>query len=191
MRVSHRFPCVDNIIDYYKGSMKIDPAIAARGRRSARLEASEAGPWRPEESLGYKLKLAHHAWTRHFDAALRPLGLTHVQLIALYAIERRRQRGEIPSQVQVAAATQLDPMMISKILRLLEERGYLKRSPHPDDPRANALHLTHAGSALVRAALPVVCDAQAAFFDCRLDADSQRALAELLDRVLAPAPAAN
>ena len=171
--------------------MKTDPAIATRGRRSAQLEASEAGPWRPEESLCYRLKHAYHAWTRHFDAALRPLGLTHVQFIALDAIERRHQRGEVPSQVQVAAATQLDPMMISKILRLLEERGYLKRSPHPDDPRANALHLTHAGDALVRAAMPVVRDAHATFFECRLDGDSQQALAGLLDRLLAPAPAAN
>ena len=171
--------------------MKTDLPIATRGRRSARREASEVRPWRPEESLCYRLKHAYHAWTRHFDAALRPLGLTHVQFIALYAIERRRERGEIPSQAQVAAATQLDQMMISKILRLLEERGYLKRSPHPDDPRANALHLTHAGDALVRAALPLVRDAYAAFFDCRLDADSQQELAGLLDRVLASAPAAN
>jgi DNA-binding MarR family transcriptional regulator len=171
--------------------MKTDLATGARGRRSARRRAPEAGAWRPEESLGYRLKLAYHAWMRHFDAALRPLGLTHVQFIALYAIERRRQRGEIPSQVQVATAAQLDPMMISKILRLLEERGYLKRSPHPDDPRANALHLTHAGRALVRAALPVYRDAHAAFFDCRFDAACQEALAELCDRVLAPAPAAN
>jgi DNA-binding MarR family transcriptional regulator len=169
--------------------MKTHPAIAARGRRSARREASEAVPC--EESLGHRLRLAYHAWTRHFDAALRPLGLTPVQFIALYVIECRHQRGEIPSQVQIAAATQLDPMMISKILRLLEERGYLKRSPHPDDPRANALHLTHAGDALLRAALPVFRDAHAAFFDCRFDADSQQALAQLLDRMLAPAPAAN
>jgi len=171
--------------------MKSDLPIAARRRRSARGGASEAGQWPPEESLGYRLKLAHQAWTRHFDAALRPLGLTPVQFIALYAIERRHQMGEIPSQVQIAGATQANPMMVSKILRLLEERGYLKRSPHPDDPRANALHLTHAGRALVRAASPVLRDAQAAFFDRRLDADSQRSLAELLDRVLAPAPAAN
>ena len=168
--------------------MKTDLATAASGRRSGRRGASEAGPWRPEEGLCYRLKHAYHAWTRHFDAALRPLGLTHVQFLALYAIERLRQRDEIPSQSQVAAATQLDPMMISKILRLLEERGYLKRSPHPDDPRANALHLTHAGDALVRAAMPVVRDAHATFFDCRLDADSQQALAQLLDRVLAPPP---
>ena len=171
--------------------MKTDLPTAASGRRSGRRGASEARPWRPEESLCYRLKHAYHAWTRHFDAALRPLGLTHVQFITLYAIERCRQRGAIPSQVQVAAETQLDPMMISKILRLLEERGYVKRSPHPDDPRANALHLTHAGDALVRAALPLIRDAYAAFFDCRLDADSQRVLAELLDRVVASAPAAN
>ena len=171
--------------------MKTDLANAASGRRSGRRGASEAGPWRPEEGLCYRLKHAYHAWTRHFDAALRPLGLTHVQFLALYAIERLRQRDEIPSQSQVAAATQLDPMMISKILRLLEERGYLKRSPHPDDPRANALHLTHAGDALVRAAMPVVRDAHATFFECRLDGDSQQALAGLLDRLLAPAPAAN
>ena len=168
--------------------MKTDQPIATRRRRSAPRGASEARPWRPEGSLCYRLKHAYHAWTRHFDAALRPLGLTHVQFIALHAIERHRQRGEIPSQVQVAAATQLDPMMISKILRLLEQRGYLKRSQHPADPRANALHLTHAGDALVRAAIPVVRDAHAAFFDCRLDGDSQQALAALLDRVFAPAP---
>jgi DNA-binding MarR family transcriptional regulator len=169
--------------------MKTNLATAAPGRRSGRRGASEAVPC--EESLGHRLRLAYHAWTRHFDAALRPLGLTPVQFIALYVIERRHQRGETPSQVQVAAATQLDPMMISKILRLLEERGYLKRSPHPDDPRANALHLTHAGGALLRAALPVFRDAHAAFFDCRFDADSQQALAELLDRMLGPTRAAN
>ena len=169
--------------------MKTDPGIAARERGSGRRGASEAVPC--EESLSHRLRLAYHAWTRHFDAALRPLGLTPVQFIALSVIGLRHQRGETLSQVQVAAATQLDPMMISKILRLLEERGYLKRSPHPDDPRANALHLTHAGDALLRAALPVFRDAHAAFFDCRFDADSQQALAELLDRVLAPAPAAN
>jgi DNA-binding MarR family transcriptional regulator len=170
--------------------MKTDPATAAApGRRSGRRGAAEVVPC--EETLGYRLKLAYHAWTRHFDAALRPFGLTPVQFVALYAIERRHQRGEIPSQVQVATATQLDPMMVSKILRLLEERGYLKRSPHPDDPRANALHLTHAGRALVRVALPVFRDAHAAFFDCRFDADSQQALAELLDRMPALAPAAN
>src|ERR1700751_5331793 len=116
---------VDNIIVYYI-HMKIDLATVAPARRSARREASEAVPC--EESLGHRLRLAYQAWMRHFDAALRPLGLTPVQFIALNVIGRHHQHGEIPSQVQVATATHLDAMMISKTLRLLEERGYLKRS---------------------------------------------------------------
>jgi DNA-binding MarR family transcriptional regulator len=117
--------------------------------------------------VGYRLKLALHAWTRQLDAALRPLGVTHLQFIALAAIEIFRERGETPSQVRIAGLMQLDPMMISKILRLLESRGFIERSTHPDDPRANALHLTPAGKELVRAGSPVVRAAHAGFFDCR------------------------
>jgi DNA-binding MarR family transcriptional regulator len=141
--------------------------------------------------VGYRLKLALHAWTRQLDAALRPLGVTHVQFIALAAIEIFRERGETPSQVRIAAAIQFDVMMISKILRRLESRGYIERCPHPDDPRANALHLTPAGRELVVAGSSVVRTAHASFFDCRLDADGKRTLAALLDRLLMPGTAAN
>ena len=153
-----------------------------------RVEAApDPAPWRPEESIGYRLKLALHAWTRHLDAALRPLGVTHLQFIALSTIEVLRERGEVPSQVRLAAFTRLDVMMISKILRLLEQRGYLERRPHPDDPRANALTVTAAGCELVRTAVPLVRAAHAGFFDRRLDADGKERLAGLLDRLLCPA----
>ena len=167
-------------------------AVGARSRNrrpAARQKKPDAAPWSPEESVGYRLKLALHAWTRQLDAALRPLGVTHLQFIARACVEFFGERGETPSQVRIAEALQLDTMMLSKILRLLEERGSVKRSPHPDDPRANALHLTPAGRALVRAATPVVRAAHAAFFDCRLDAAGKRTLAALLDRLLAPGTA--
>jgi len=135
--------------------------------------------------------LALHAWTRQLDAALRPLGVTHLQFLALDAIEIFSERRETPSQVRIAGFLQLDPMMISKILRLLENRGYVERSPHPDDPRANALQLTSAGRELVLAGSPVARAAHAAFFDCRLDADGKQRLSSLLDRLLAPGTATN
>lgn len=160
-------------------------------RPTAPGQKSDSAVWRHEESVGYRLKLALHAWTRHLDAALRPLGVTHLQCLALAAIEIFCEAGETPSQVRIAAYMQLDPMMISKILRLLEKRGYVERCTHPEDPRANALHLTAAGRALVEAASPVVRAAHARFFDCRLDADGRQALAALLDRLLVPEPAAN
>jgi MarR family transcriptional regulator, organic hydroperoxide resistance regulator len=159
------------------------PRSAAPGSRTV------TALWRPEESVGYRLRLAHHAWTRQLDAVLRPLGVTHLQFIALDAIEIFCERGETPSQVRIAAFMQFDAMMISKILRLLEERGYVERRQHPEDPRANALQLTPAGRELLQAASPVVRAAHAAFFDCRLDADGKKMLAALLDRLLAPATA--
>jgi DNA-binding MarR family transcriptional regulator len=147
--------------------------------------------WRPEDSVGYRLKLALHAWTRQLDTALRPLGVTHVQFIALVTIQIFREREETPSQVRIAETTKFDVMMISKILRRLESRGYIERNPHPDDPRANALHLTPAGRELVRAGSQVVRAAHAGFFDCRLDSNGKRTLAGLLDRLLLPGTATN
>ena len=141
---------------------------------------------RPEESIGYRLKLALQAWTRHLDAALRPLGVTHLQAFALAAIELFCERGETPSQVRIAEFMQCDPMMISKILRLLENRGYVERCPHPDDPRANALRLTSAGRKLVLEGSSVVRAAHVRFFDCRLDGREKQTLADLLDRLLMP-----
>jgi DNA-binding MarR family transcriptional regulator len=147
--------------------------------------------FRPEESLGYRLKLALQAWTRYLDAALRPLGVTHLQAFALATIELLCERGETPSQVRVAGYMQLDVMMISKILRVLEERGYIKRCPHPDDPRANALYATAAGRALVRATSPAVRAAHSEFFDRRLDAEEKQTLTALLERLLTPATSIN
>ncbi len=171
--------------------MRTTIAASSRTHRPAAREKTNAGPYRPEESVGYRLKLALYAWTRHLDAALRPLGVTHLQFLVLDYIALCHQHGEIPSQVRIAALMQLDPMMISKILRLLEARGHVRRSPHPDDPRANALYLTATGSALVQAGSPIARAAHAAFFDRRLDAAGKQTLAALLDRLLAPAAAAH
>jgi DNA-binding MarR family transcriptional regulator len=158
-------------------------AAAVQPRSAATRATPKPPPWPWEKSLGYRLKLALQAWTRHLDAALRPLGITHLQFFTLQAIEAFSERGETPAQIRIAKAMQFDQMMISKILRLLEQRGYLERSPHPDDPRANALYLTPAGRALVRKASSVARTAHAAFFDCRLDANGKETLAVLLDRL--------
>lgn len=166
-------------------------ASARRRHKAASPTSIDNAIMRPEESIGYRLKLALQAWTRHLDAALRPIGVTHLQAFALAAIELFRERGETPSQVRIAEFMQCDPMMISKILRLLESRGYVERCPHPDDPRANALHLTSAGRKLVLEGSPVIRAAHARFFDCRLDADGKQTLADLLDRLLMPGIPAN
>ena len=137
----------------------------------------------PKETLGYRMKRALNAWSRRFDSALRPLGLTHLQFVTLAAIREMRVEGGIPSQVRVAEWMHQDTMMLSKILRLLEDRGYVSRHPHPDDPRANALELTDSGLEVLARGVPLVIDAHEAFFG-RLPNEERRVLTMSLDRLL-------
>ena len=139
--------------------------------------------WSPGSSIGYRLKRVLHSWTRQFDQALRPLGLTHLQFITLAAIEHISASGEIPSQVRVAEWMHTDAMMMSKILRLLEDRDHIERFMHPDDPRANALALTEVGRQSLQRGKPIVAAAHEAFFGRLSDAE-RRALAASLDRLL-------
>ena len=64
------------------------------------------------------------------------------------------RRGALTGAVAVVAGgiagfAKVDRMMVSKILRLLEAKGYVARTTHPDDPRANRVDLTRSGRAAV------------------------------------------
>lgn len=50
----------------------------------------------------------------------------------------------------LAAAEGLDPSTMSRRLASLEERGFIRRSPDPDDRRAQVLSLTDAGQDALR-----------------------------------------
>lgn len=141
------------------------------------------GDFKPSDSFGYRLWHVTHAWQRRMEAALAPLDLTQLQYVTLAKTAWISRTGEIPSQTRVACEAAMDRMMISKVLRLLESKGYITRAPHPDDPRANRIDLTDAGYAALTKALSIVHAEQKAFFG-RLGQAGQTALAEQLDRLL-------
>lgn len=98
--------------------------------------------------------------------ALKPLGLTHVQFVLLASTWWLTEvAGESPTQRRVAEHAATDPMMTSQVLRVLEERSLITRSPDPKDGRARRLGVTHQGAALAQQAMTVVETADAAFFD--------------------------
>lgn len=138
---------------------------------------------RPGETFGYRLSTVTHAWRRRFEAALSDIGLTHCQFVLLAKTAWLLHEGERPTQTQVAATAHMDRMMVSKVLRTLEEKGFVVRATHPDDPRANAVELTVAGRAALAAADPILRSAQEAFFG-RLGQAGMDALAEQLDRLI-------
>ena len=113
---------------------------------------------------GFLLWQVNLAWQRVITAALRPLGLTHVQFVLLACSWWLGRSGEEPNQVDVAHQSGTDPKMTSEVLRKLETAGLIVRSVDAKDTRARRVRVTEAGAELARRAVGVVEDADATFF---------------------------
>ena len=55
----------------------------------------------------------------------------------------------------VCEVTDLEKATVSRAVRRLEERGLIRRTPLPEDQRAQVLSLTDAGSSLMKELLPL------------------------------------
>lgn len=132
-------------------------------------------------SLGFLLWHATLRWQRMIAAALRPLGLSHVQFVLLAVLWWfATERGKHPSQRALAEQAGTDPMMTSQVLRTLEHKKLLVRQPDPRDARARRLALTRSGKRLAVKAIEVVESVDAEFFGEVADA---RGLGTMLVRL--------
>ncbi len=118
----------------------------------------------PVRTFGFRLWHVQHAYMRRLEAALLPLGLTHMQYVMLRVADHLAQAGEQPTQARLAVGTATDRMMVSKVLRLLEGKGLVVRPVHPTDARAHHVVLTAEGRRLVAQAIPLALQAQAEYF---------------------------
>ena len=138
---------------------------------------------RPEESLGWRLWHVLHAYQRTLEQSLVALDLTHLQYMLLALTGYLTLAGEIPSQARLAAVAGLDKMMVSKVIRLLEDKGFVRRSPHPNDPRANRVDVTADGVEVLYKALPLARLLHDRFFDCLGERKDE--LGDLVDALMA------
>jgi DNA-binding MarR family transcriptional regulator len=117
-----------------------------------------------DESPGLLLWQVTNQWQALQRATLKPFDLTHVQFVLLASLTWLDVDGPV-TQRQLADHAATDPMMTSQVLRSLEERGLVRRAPHPDDGRARALTVTPKGRAFANKAVVAVeaCDNE--FFD--------------------------
>jgi DNA-binding MarR family transcriptional regulator len=85
--------------------------------------------------------------------------------------------------VELARALRYNPGALTRLLDKLEQRGYLKRVPDPDDRRALRLELTASGKALRKRAIGY-CDAVASRTFACTKAREREQLHGVLTRVL-------
>lgn len=90
--------------------------------------------------------------TRQAVAAERPVLAAHGLSMWGYIILSALDGSPIRTQAALAAAIGADKTRIIPTLDELQERGYIERSPDPDDRRARLLTITNAGRAIRSAA---------------------------------------
>jgi DNA-binding MarR family transcriptional regulator len=118
-----------------------------------------------EDSPGFLLWQLTNQWQQQQRKALRPLGLTHPQFVALAGIlwfSAMHEEGA--SQSQVAKFTRIDKMMMSDLVQTLLQKKLIERCRHPQDKRAYLLTLTRKGHSLTLKAIPLVEGIDALFF---------------------------
>jgi DNA-binding MarR family transcriptional regulator len=163
------------------------PAVPASPAALAALfAASEVR--QPKDSLGFLMWQVTHAWQRHVEERLEPCGLTHLQFVVLISTAWHTHLGEPPSQATLARWTQIHPMQVSQVVKLLLAKRLLIRERMPNDGRAHRLALSAEGIERLSIAVPVVHQAHHLFFDAKggTEAALKKLLAQLFEN-LAPA----
>ena len=124
---------------------------------------------KPSESIGFLLWQTHNNWQRKLNKVLKPLGLTHVQYILLASLQHLETIRNDISNIQLSDFSNTDIMMTSKVVRTLEEKGYVTKNKHPLDTRAYALSLTKEGDDIVQSTSQHIKEFEKTFFESVLN----------------------
>jgi DNA-binding MarR family transcriptional regulator len=119
---------------------------------------------KPEDSPGYLLAQVTILWQRMQKRVLDPLNLTHTQFVLLASLAWLSRENNMVTQVDIANASNSDRMMVSKVLRTLEEKKFITRYEHPIDTRAKVITLTDEGSKVLQEAIVKVENTDFEFF---------------------------
>ena len=133
-----------------------------------------------EDALAFRIHRTNRLLRTHLSRLLeaREPGLTPEQWFVLARIAHRAPL----RQVMLAEPVLGDPPNVSRLVDALVDRGYVDRSPDPDDRRSWLLRLTRVGSARAARLLDDSIKQRALVFE-GFDETELDQLASLLDRI--------
>ncbi len=119
---------------------------------------------RPNESPGYLLGQLTMLWQRKLKKVLDPLNLTQTQFVLLAALGWLSKTNKVVTQIDIANQSNSDRMMVSKVLRTLQDKKFISRQEHQTDTRAKVIKMTNEGAEVLQKALTAVENADIDFF---------------------------
>jgi DNA-binding MarR family transcriptional regulator len=141
------------------------PAKREDASRSQQRPSGDASP-----RLGHLLKQAYLQFTGLTSAALRPLGITALEWAALLRFDEE----PLLSQAGLARLLGIDRTTMVALIDQLEEKGLVKRRPHRDDRRKNAVELTVNGRDVKKRAAQLVDGCERQFLAALTKSDAQQ-----------------
>ena len=138
----------------------------------------------PEDSPGYLLGQLEILRQRKLKKVLDPLDLTITQFVMLAAVGWLSRDNDAVTQIDIANQSSADRMMVSKVLRTLEEKKFITRQEHPTDTRAKVIKLSPAGESVLQKALISVETSDVDFFSV-LDPTDLKILNANISKLLA------
>lgn len=138
----------------------------------------------PNDSPGYLLGQVTMLWQRKQKKVLDPLDLTHTQFVVLASLAWLSKTQNIVTQVDIANQGNMDRMMVSKVLRTLQDKKFILRQEHQTDTRAKTITLTKSGKLVLQKAIIEVENVDLDFF-AALDTilpSFNKAMLQLIDK---------
>jgi DNA-binding MarR family transcriptional regulator len=132
----------------------------------------------PFRAVGFLLSSLGYAVSRGFHRKLAPLGLDPRGFAVLRAVGF----AEGQSQQALASALAIPASRMVAILDTLEGRGLLERRFREQDRRSRAVHLTAAGTSLLKKAFEIAANHEAWVCEGLSDVEREQ-LVGLLDRI--------
>ena len=110
----------------------------------------------PEESSGYLLWQVTMLWQRKIKKGLDKLEITQTQFVLLATLAWLSKTNKTVTQVDIANHSNTDRMMVSKVLRTLQDKELIGRQEHETDTRAKTISLTKNGQTTLQKAIKIV-----------------------------------
>ncbi len=110
----------------------------------------------PENNAGFVMWQVSMLWQRRLKAELDKLELTHAQFLLIAALDYLSTQKKVVSQQDLATHCRIDKMMTSKILSIVQKKGFITRRKNKMDTRSKTLVLSEQGEQTLKAALKAV-----------------------------------
>jgi DNA-binding MarR family transcriptional regulator len=120
-----------------------------------------------EESTGFLLYNLTTLLQRRMKRELDVLDITHMQFVLLATLKRLSKSNKPITQIEIATESKADKMMVSKVLRNLQTKGFVTREEHSTDTRAKTILLTKEGNLMLQKGFAIVKKVEKDFFKCK------------------------